>query len=389
MRVLEFMNKNDLAPVGGSCGYVYTLYMEDKGNNTLSFLNRSKSVNSAVNNKNNDIIIRLKKDLSLTRNLLFGKNSPVIESNHYDIIHFHSTEELYKYRKSLKKFNGVTVLTSHSPTLLSKEYLDASKKWEKVLFFIMFKILPIMDFRAFDIANYIVFPCPEAEEPYYNAWSGYNEFRNKNSAKYRYLLSGTFSRFAKKSRSEVREELGIPKEAFLITYAGRHNKIKGYELLKNIGMQYADSSEVFFLVAGKEEPIKGLRNKNWIEVGWTNDPHSLIAAGDVFILPNEETYFDLILLELMSLGKIALIRDTGGNKYFDSSYKGILHFKGEEDCVEQIEYIRNLSKDMIRYMEEDNIRKFNERFSSRVFYEDYLSLLKSISGEDADRRNTD
>ena len=43
---------------------------------------------------------------------------------------------------------------------------------------------------------------------------------------------------------------------------------------------------------------------------WTNDPHSLINASDMFILPNKETYFDLIMLEVLSMGKIVLATNT-------------------------------------------------------------------------------
>ena len=39
---------------------------------------------------------------------------------------------------------------------------------------------------------------------------------------------------------------------------------------------------IYILVAGKEEPMKGLAHPHWIEVGWTNDPYSLINACDIF-----------------------------------------------------------------------------------------------------------
>ena len=67
----------------------------------------------------------------------------------------------------------------------------------------------------------------------------------------------------------------------------------------------------------KRRTDEGLKTDHWIEVGWTNDPHSLIAASDVFVLPNHETYFDLILLEVLSLGVPVVMSRTGGNKFFE------------------------------------------------------------------------
>ena len=50
-----------------------------------------------------------------------------------------------------------------------------------------------------------------------------------------------------------------------------------------------------FLIAWKEYPIKWLNNDRWIEIWWTDKPYEIIKASDIFILPNKETYFDLIL----------------------------------------------------------------------------------------------
>ena len=90
----------------------------------------------------------------------------------------------------------------------------------------------------------------------------------------------------KVNREDFRKKYGIPDNAFVISYAGRHNEIKGYADLKRLGEKLLADKNVYFLIAGKEEPMTGLKNDHWIEVGWTNDPHSLIAASDVFVLPN-------------------------------------------------------------------------------------------------------
>lgn len=42
----------------------------------------------------------------------------------------------------------------------------------------------------------------------------------------------------------------------------------------------------------------------------------LLQEVDVFVLPNRQTYYDLILLEVMRAGKPVLLTTTGGNKHF-------------------------------------------------------------------------
>lgn len=40
-------------------------------------------------------------------------------------------------------------------------------------------------------------------------------------------------------------DLGIPDNAFVITYFGRHNEIKGYDILKEVGMKLLKSMTIF------------------------------------------------------------------------------------------------------------------------------------------------
>lgn len=121
----------------------------------------------------------------------------------------------------------------------------------------------------------------------------------------------------KVEKDEILKKYNIPKESFIITYFGRHNEVKGYDTLKKLGEKILEKyKDVYFLIAGKEEPLKGLNHKRWIEVGWTKDPHSIVNVANLYILPNKETYFDLALLEVLSLGIKSLLSDTGGNLYF-------------------------------------------------------------------------
>ena len=43
----------------------------------------------------------------------------------------------------------------------------------------------------------------------------------------------------------------------------------------------------------------------------------LVSSSDIFILPNKETYFDLVTLEVMREGTSYSYVQTGGNKFFE------------------------------------------------------------------------
>lgn len=386
MKILEFINKGSLGPVGGPNGYVYTLYKEDRNEHQLYFLddsiiNEGKETNNKKNMNNS--LRRIQQNLSYLKILLFPRRSRIIDNGNYDVVHFHNAFELYKYRKSLNDKKCVSVLTSHCPTLTSVELYDNAKRWEKIIFWPIFRLSRNIDYGAFKSADYIVFPCEEAEEPYAHAWKGFEKFKEKNKGKFKYLISGTYERIARESSNSVRTKLNIPEDAFIVSYVGRHNEIKGYDNLKNMAKQLLDKYEnLYFLIAGKEEPLKGLNHSRWIEVGWTTDPHSYIAASDLFVLPNKETYFDLVMLEVLSLGKIVLASRTGGNKYFDNdSYPGIFTYENEMEGITAIESIMTQALEDIHKLEDNNRKTFLTQFNSDIFYKNYIKLMKEIYSE--------
>lgn len=382
-KILIFFDKLDLKPVGGPAGYLYTLYQEDvKENKYLYFLEEKKQIDSgsSCNSRKNKTIERIVNEFRTIKHIFVGNRSKYIESNEYNIIHFHRTSDVYKYRKSIKKFKGKVVLTSHCPTLGSIETYSSEPRWEQILFYPVFQLSKMADKKAFRLVDYIVFPCEEAEEPYSHVWHGFEDFKKKSKKNFRYLLTGTKERYPKLSRAEIRDKYNIPETAKVICYVGRHNEIKGYDKLKEYGKTVLEKySDCYILVAGKEEPIKGLNDSRWIEVGWTDDPHSLIYASDVFILPNKETYFDLILLEVLSLGAIPLISYTGGNKYFaKEQYKGIYIYKNDDEFYKYLDEIFMYDTRHIDELRELNKNVFKAEFDVPVFYKNYLELIKSL-----------
>lgn len=388
-QVLIYLHKNSLKPIGGPLGYNYNLFcqLKNKGYTNIHFIesaNKADSINKKINNiKINWLkqVLIIAKSIYKKTVMLYGfKHKSIIDLSPYDIVHFHSTMDMFNAKDDLKNYKGKVVLTTHSPTLLSKEIYDRLSLFEKKYLSFLYKALINIDLYAFQRADYIIFPCEDAEEPYYHNWDGYANYKQQNRTKYRYLLTGINPCYPQINKEDIRKKYNIPPSAFIICYVGRHNEIKGYDTLLQIGEMLLNKHDnIYILVAGKEEPMKGLAHPHWIEVGWTNDPYSLINACDIFLLPNKETYFDLVMLEVLSLGKIIVTSRTGGNKFFEKlEAKGIKMYNNSEEAICKIEKIMAEPLHAREILEKSNQNIYQRYFTASTFTENYVKLINSL-----------
>lgn len=390
MKVLIYYKENELHPVGGPTGYLYNLRNElikEKINfifflsyNANSRREKAKKIFKKLPKSFQNIFYSLKRKPYMILNSSPKKSE--INLGEFDFVHFHSTMQMYSCKDSLENYKGILLLTSHTPKAPFKEIIEdnisnseyfSNKK--------MYDQLENVDLYAFNRADYIIFPTKEAEEPYYHTWNKYKEIHEKNKDKYIYIPTGIApidtSSF---SKNAIRKEYNIPQDAFVVCYVGRHNEVKGYDQLKKIGENILKKrNDIYFLIAGKEEPLKGIDNSHWIEVGWTNKAHEIIYSSDVFVLPNKETYFDLILLEVMSIGKPVVLTNTGGNKYFKKFTKSGLHYYDYGKNDDAVEKILRL-KDNNKIDEEGKLNKeiFNNNFTIEIFTKKYIETIEKI-----------
>lgn len=390
MKELIFFDKKFLKPVGGPAGYLYNLQQELINENIeyIEFLDVKESKLKIVFKKLPKQCQKLYRDIKkyTNRNKILGEifgnreRKTAVDISKYDIIHFHSSKSMYMVKDSLENYKGKIIFTSHSPKVSYKEIIedDTSPK-EYLKYKKQYDRLEIIDEYAFNRADYIIFPCEEAEEPYFNTWKNYKEVKEKNKEKYLYLPTGIIPIEQDDNSNEIRKKYNIPNNAFVISYVGRHNEVKGYDKLKEIGKKVLEeSNNIYFLIAGKEEPIKGLRYDRWIEVGWTNKPYDIVNASNLFILPNKETYFDLVLLEVMSLGKPILLTDTGGNKYYKKFNDSGLFYYDYANVKEAVRKIQDISKLDTREIGNKNKNIFNKYFTNNIFTDKYLEILNEI-----------
>lgn len=398
-KYLVYMNEHELRPIGGPVGYAYNLKkgIERTGIQSIKFIKKNDIRNKGVNN-NKQVFKSLlpaifKKIINIVKSIikygcvLYGfKRRDEENLSKYDLVHFHRTTDMYACRKILSDYNGIVVITSHSPEILSKEIAHSRSTFEKKLFGFVYDKLIRVDQYAFTRADYIMFPCEEAEAPYFNSWGEFKKIKEQSSEKFKYVLTGIMPCEIKFSRAQVRAKYNISENAFVICFIGRHDIIKGYDELKKIGNIILKNPNIYIIVAGREEPIKGLNNSRWIEIGWTSDPHSVIAASDLFFLPNRQTYFDLVLIEALSLGQIILASNTGGNRFFKGKTKGVMLYDDLKQALEKIKFLIALSEEEKKVLKDDNIRMYYEEFTCEKFAIRYLNIYNEMMKEKANCR---
>lgn len=384
-RVLEYWREDELKPVGGPAGYLYGLrkalfYAGKKGYEFLPVGSQESSLRKLARRIAPQHLLN-RRALDRVLDMPSMKLAAPVDYTQYEAIHFHRTLDLYAQRESLENYDGKVILTSHSPCAPFQEAIEGLNKKDVQAHSRELGGLSQVDSYAFSRADYVIFPCPEAEEPYFHTWDGYAKVRDES--KMYYLPTGVEGCAAKVGRAEVRKRYGIPEDAFVACYVGRHNKVKGYDTLAEAAPIILADPNTWVLVAGRPGSVEAPVHPRWAEAGWTDDPHSIIAAADVFVLPNRETYFDLVLLEVLSLGQVVVASWTGGNKYFERfGSEGIRLYEGTEGLLSQIEFVRCSSPEERASWGLQNKQVFAENFTLEQFARGYDDIIRVVlSGE--------
>lgn len=391
-RILIFMREDLLEPAGGPAAvcYYYSIEQSKRNENIFDFL-ECEGNNKALHEKEKwleklpgfikafyDIV----KNIIKTKMLLSGIY-PVDKINFgiYDIVHFHDALSLYLYKYQLEGYKGKVILQSHTPQPQRQELIANLPKYVKYFIPNLNKKYEKIDRFAFERADFIVFPCPEAEEPYVNNWPYYKTIQENRKDSYRYVLTGIPTGIPKRNRESVRKELGIIETDFMVSYVGRHNEVKGYNSLKRIGEKILNLYDDLWVVcAGKEEPLTRLEHPRWVEIGWTKDAYSYISAADVFVLSNKETYFDIVMLEILSLSQVVIASRTGGNKYFEKmGCDGVLLYNTEEEAVELLNKVKQMTPEERTALGQKNKAFYEKNHTVSAMYDSYIELLKEIS----------
>ena len=390
MKYIVFPGVLDIR-MGGPAGYIGNLKKgleEIERDNEVEIISRgenSRKLSIQHSSKikkyigNSDILTQLflyNKSI-LNRDMKIRKEIKEKQFGYNDLIHVHNVLDYNKIKKykSLSKI----ILTPHSPESISDEILNLTRKDysnKKLNIKSIVKKCKSIERDAFRDCEYFIFPSKEAMEIYEEFIDDFSDIiKDKNVY---YNLTGCRELEYKIERNDFRKKYKIPEDAFVVSYIGRHNKIKGFDILDQVAKQIEKINENIIFISGGTGDIEST-SKNFIQLGWTDDPGSIVNASDLFILPNRSTYFDLVLLEVLSLGTPVIASNTGGNKTVAKLSDGVNLFESE-NIDEIVNSILDLTKDKekLEAMKVSNLECYKNNFTLEKFAQRYINILKQI-----------
>ena len=112
-------------------------------------------------------------------------------------------------------------------------------------------------------------------------------------------------------------------------YLGRRMAIKGFDIvLDAFGRAHHDDESLRLILVGRGRTVSA---PGVIDVGFSQTPAIWLSSCDYLVSANRQSYFDLSVMEALSLGTPLIIACTGGHRYFmDADSKGIVRLPGSE-----------------------------------------------------------
>lgn len=306
-----------------------------------------------------------------------------IKNENIKMVHCNYVIDALKVINTLKR-EGIkdvkVLLTSHMPEAPSSENYSlilemgySKKKAQKFR-----KLWEHIEKRAFNESDILIFPSKEAMEPYYDTIPDFESWiKNKDV---RFFQTGAKALETTKTKEEIKKQFNVPNDKKVVVYIGRHNEVKGYDVLVKAGKNILSKrNDTLFLIGGKANNlIQPPKNKNWRELGWIN-PAELLKIADIFILPNKRTYFDLILLEVMSTGTPVIATNTGGNKSVQEVTNSLIMYDGtEKDLEDKLTEFLNKSDVEKEELSNKILEAYKNNYTPEHFAQRYIDLIERI-----------
>ena len=395
MKVLIWTKQIELKNIGGPSGYLYNIkkYLDLHPQKEISFYPIEYHVVKKTYNGKFFVEIRnfIKRILYpfLFVKCLYDNYFSVVSLSEedtellskYDFVHVHYLSHILQSFTNYNNKSTKIILTTHNPEPLIDQLAEEfHSKWvlKVIPFFRNYFIMK--EIKAYEIVDFIMFPVEESIEPYINRSNLYQRRFKELRNKFFFTPTAINEIDLNFSDEHLLYKYNIPSSALKICYIGRHNTIKGYDTIKEAAKHIWNvQPNIYFVIGGKEEPLKGMQDPRWLELGWVNT-QSLLNEIDVFILPNKDTYFDLILLEVLRQGVPVILTRTGGNKWFEKRNKEAMFYYSSGNINELVGIVNDLYN---RKEELSSLRVFNRAFFEREHTMDkyiklYLSNLHSL-----------
>ncbi|MCL6453647.1 MAG: glycosyltransferase family 4 protein [Alicyclobacillus sp.] len=186
----------------------------------------------------------------------------------------------------------------------------------------------------------------------------------------------SFADVTTQDRDEVRRQLGISPDKLTIGFFGRYHPHKGFDTFLEIVKQCVNEEGLYFVSAG-DGPLKPTAGwHNYKDLGWLSTAlPDAINAVDVIVAPNKVSYFDLLLLEAMSLGKVIIASNVGGNKTFTTP--GI-RLVDANDVQAFRDVLLGLKSEYIEQWGSENRELYENKYTIDKFIENHVSFAELV-----------
>lgn len=249
---------------------------------------------------------------------------------------------------------------------MPKKYIcDITKKFAEI------------ELDVYDKVNGIFVPCKDSLESYFIFDNDLRKRFEKIINSKRIIEIPTGIPELKVNVKMVKKH-GIPENKIIVGYFGRYNPHKGYDIFCDVARASQSDGELFFISAGKENPFKAPHLSNFKDLGMldklTELPYYMNLC-DIVLIPNRATFFDLVILEAMSLSKCVLTSNTGGNKFLNKFSSGVVLYddNSPENIIENINCLKGKYKDK-------GIENF-QAYKNFFTIDDFVKQHETIAGE--------
>lgn len=187
---------------------------------------------------------------------------------------------------------------------------------------------------------------------------------------------------------DIRKELNIPKNQFIIGFIGRITTQKApLDFVKSITIANAQDPDIKGLLIGegdmKQEVVDYIRQNKLENCFYLSDFRTdipdVLQAIDVFCLPSLWEGLSIALLEAMAMGKAIVVTPTDGTREIIENYKNglIVPYKQPHKIAEAfLEYKNN--KQLKDTCSKNALNLIKERFDSMRVSQEVTNIYKSI-----------
>lgn len=183
-----------------------------------------------------------------------------------------------------------------------------------------------------------------------------------------------------------REELGIDKNAKIVTTVANFTRQKGYDnLLRSVKIITQEINNICFLWIGHgplfdkfRKTISAEGMSQYIKmIGCVSDVRPFLAASDLFVLSSRWEGFGLVLLEAMAMRLPIVASSIDGIKEILSDEQYAILVKPEDPHALSQSIIKQLHDNSKEKCSYNNLQKYDIRFTVKQYLGEYNALLSA------------